>query len=295
MAGQGSYFSRIMVKSVEIVAAAVATTVSGYLIAHFSGYLTTSVPLPPAVQVAPTTTSVLASPPAQVSVPVQTSVSAQPGGPASSEPALARSAPAQDVSASPPARTTATAAPTVQPRKRAVTDTSAAEAKSRDTETVVSRVRAALAKVDSTRPAQPAVPPRQTDISPGPPAVAPPPATDNAPGPVAVAPRATDPVTTINTPRAVDPVTVGAVPRAADPVTPPTQQAPVQSEPLTTVEIKSRPIASVDASPAPQPAQPAEEEDKGLLSAIKKIPDFLRSDSHPPATEAPRPPMPVGD
>ena len=85
----------------------------------------------------------------------------------------------------------------------------------------------------------------------------------------------------------------GAVPRAADPLPPPAQQPPVQSEPLTTVEIKSRPIASVDASPPQPPA--AEEEDKGLFSAIKRIPDLLRSDTPPPSNEAPRPPMPVGD
>ncbi len=295
MAGQGSYFSRIMVKSVEIMAAAVATTVSGYLIAHFSGYLTSPMSLPAAVQVAPSTATsgASASRPAR---PVQTSVSPQPIVPASADAAPPRSAPAQDVTPPQPARSTTNAAPVVTPRKRAVTDTNAAETRSRDPETVESRVRAALAKVDSTRPVQPAVPPRQADVMPGPPAVAPPRATDNAPGPVAVAPHAVDTNAAVNPPRAVDPVTVGAVPRAADPLPPPAQVAPAQSEPLTTVEIKSRPIASVDASPPPQPAPPAEEEeDKGLLSAIKKIPDFLRSDSHPPVTEAPRPPMPVGD
>jgi hypothetical protein len=296
VAGQGSYFSRIVVKSVEIMAAAVATTVSGYLIAHFSGYLTPPVSLPAAVQVAPSTSTLSVSPPTEPAQPALASVPTQPTLPASAEAGQQRPTPAQDVTP-PPARSTANAAPAVSPRKRAATDTSAPETKSRDAETVESRVRAALAKVDSTRSAPPAVPPRQANVSPGPPAVVPPPrAANNPPGPVAVAPHAVDPAAVLVTARPADPVTVGAVPRAADPVPPPAQQAPVQSEPLTTVEIKSRPIASVDATPAPQQAPPAEEEEeKGLLSAIKKIPDFLRSDSHPPASEAPRPPMPVGD
>jgi hypothetical protein len=295
VAGQGSYFSRIMVKSIEIMAAAVATTVSGYLIAHFSGYLTSPVWVPPAVQVAPSTSTVSVSPPTQPAQPVQASVPVQLTPPASAESGQQHPTPAQDVTP-PPARSTANAAPAVSPRKRAATDTGAPEAKTRDPETVESRVRAALAKVDSTRSVPPAVPPRQADVSPGPPAVAPSPrAANNSPGPVTVAPRAIDPTAVLVTARPADPVTVGAVPRAADRL-PPAQQAPVQSEPLTTVEIKSRPIASVDATPSPQQAPPAEEEeDKGLLSAIKKIPDFLRSDSHPPANEAPRPPMPVGD
>ena len=38
VADKGSYFSRFFVKVVEIVAAAVATAVSGYLVAHLSGY-----------------------------------------------------------------------------------------------------------------------------------------------------------------------------------------------------------------------------------------------------------------
>ena len=338
MAGSGSYFSRIMMKSVEIVAAAVATTISGYLIAHFSGYLASSVPLPAAIHAPITSTSgVSASQPAR---PVQASVSAQPIVPGSADIGQPHSAPprevtpparstanaapavsprkrgvtdtsaadgklrdaelvegsasAQDVTPPQPARSTANAAPAVSPRKRGVTDTSAAESKQREAESVEARVRAALAKVDSTRPVQSAVPPRQADVSAMPPAIVPPPrAAENAPGPVAAVSRTPDPAAVLVTPRTPDPVTVGAVPRAADPLPPPAQQPPVQSEPLTTVEIKSRPIASVDASPPQPPA--AEEEDKGLFSAIKRIPDLLRSDTPPPSNEAPRPPMPVGD
>jgi hypothetical protein len=61
------------------------------------------------------------------------------------------------------------------------------------------------------------------------------------------------------------------------------------------VEIKPRPIASVDASPPPPSQAAPPEDDKGLLSAIKKIPEMLRSDSPPRTLEAPRPPMPVGE
>ena len=286
MAGPSSYFSRIVVKFVEIMAAAIATTVSGYLIAHFSGYLPSSAPWPAAVQVAPRASGVSVSQPAKPPGAVQAAVPAQPTAPVSAADAdQPRPAPTQDATPSQPARTTVTAAPTVSPRKRAVTDTSAAEGKSRDAESVEARVRAALAKVDSTRPAPFAVPRRQADVSPGPPAVVPQPRpVDNAPGPVAAVPRP------------ADPVTVGTTPRAADPLLPPpAQQAPVQADPLTTVEIKSQPVASVDASPSPPPEPPAEEEEKGLFSAIKKIPDLLRTDSRPPGAEAPRPPMPVGD
>ena len=339
MAGSGSYFSRIMMKSVEIVAAAVATTISGYLIAHFSGYLASSVPLPAAIRAPSTSTSTSTS--GEPARPVQASVSARPIVPGSADIGQPHSAPprevtlparstanaapavsprkrgvtdtsavdgkprdaesvegsasAQDVTPPQPARSTANAAPAVSPRKRGVTDTSAAESKQREAELVEARVRAALAKVDSTRPVQSAVPPRQADVSAVPSAIVPPPrSAENAPGPVAAVSRTPDPAAVLVTPRTPDPVTVGAVPRAADhPLPPPAQQPPVQSEPLTTVEIKSRPIASVDASPPQPPA--AEEEDKGLFSAIKRIPDLLRSDTPPPSNEAPRPPMPVGD
>jgi hypothetical protein len=41
-----SYFSRFWVKFVEIVAAGLATAVSGYLIAHLSGALSSPTPAP---------------------------------------------------------------------------------------------------------------------------------------------------------------------------------------------------------------------------------------------------------
>ena len=41
VAGEGSYFSRFMVKFVEIAAAGAATAVSGYLVAQVGGFLGT--------------------------------------------------------------------------------------------------------------------------------------------------------------------------------------------------------------------------------------------------------------
>ena len=43
---------------------------------------------------------------------------------------------------------------------------------------------------------------------------------------------------------------------------------------------------------APQPPSPADQ-DKGVFSALKRIPDLLRPDPAPTG-ETPRPPMPVG-
>ena len=71
------------------------------------------------------------------------------------------------------------------------------------------------------------------------------------------------------------------------------QSTPVQQpDALTTVEIKSRPVANIDATPAAEPEAPAPEE-KGVLSALKHIlPDFRRAAA---PDEAPRPPAPVGE
>jgi len=69
------------------------------------------------------------------------------------------------------------------------------------------------------------------------------------------------------------------------------------------VDIQPRPVAAVDPQPpsagapleiaAPQPPPPADQ-DKGVFSALKRIPDLLRPEPPPPVGETPRPPMPVG-
>jgi hypothetical protein len=151
------------------------------------------------------------------------------------------------------------------------TDTSAAESKPRDMEAVEAQVRAALANVDANRPVPADAPPHRGDSPPGPSAVAAPPRPPEAP---------------LGTADAAVP------PRAADPQAQP-PAPPVQIEPLPTVEIKSRPVADVAAMPPASSGQESVEEDKGLLSAIKKIPDLLRFGSPAPADEVPRPPLPV--
>src|SRR5215471_20773468 len=74
-----SYFSRLLVKFIEIIAAGLATAVSGYLIAHLSGALTSPAPIPAAAvnQVAPST-SVPSSLPLQPNSPVSLETNRQP-------------------------------------------------------------------------------------------------------------------------------------------------------------------------------------------------------------------------
>ena len=317
MAGEISYFSRFTVKFVEIVAAGMATAISGYLIAHVSGFMSSPAPAPvvgvpsasavSAQPVAPSQPIQAASPapPAQVTPagqPVQVTQPSQPvspGPPVSAEASVPRSAPAQETApaAKAPARTTVNAAPA---RKHGAPETSTVESKSRepaekareasesksrepaekprDWESVEARVRAALANAANHPPA-PETPPSQAETTQPPPAVA-------------VQPRLGD-----------EPSTTGTVaaPRVANPL--PQQaaaapEAPAKPDPLPTVEIRSRPVADVEAVPPPAPAAPAEasnqSETPDLVSAIKKLPEILRNDKPVPAAEAPRPPMPVG-
>jgi len=186
----------------------------------------------------------------------------------------------------------------------------ATEAKPRDGEdeaSVEARVRAALANVDANRPAPADVPPRRGDGQgagqPGP--------AEGSPGTTAaIPPRPVEqPPASVGAggqPRSADlgtPMQQPAIPSAAtqSPTAQPTPPAPLQVAPvqpaqqpdaLTTVEIKSRPVANIEAMPAAEPAPPPQEE-RGVLSAIKHIlPDFRRPAS---ADEAPRPPAAVGE
>jgi hypothetical protein len=64
----------------------------------------------------------------------------------------------------------------------------------------------------------------------------------------------------------------------------------IQPAPPAPVEIKSLPVAGVDANqPAQAAAEPSDRD--GPLAAITKR---LRSNTPMPADRAPRPPMPVG-
>jgi hypothetical protein len=288
VADEASYFSRFTLKFAEIMAAGIATAVSGYLIAHLGGFLSTTAP-------APTPTAVEAAP-RVVAVPQTVTVSP----PAAADTGEPRATPAREAApaAAAPPRTTANAA--APARKR---DTSTAEAKPRDKgaveakprekeaaeskprdkddkESVEARVRAALANVDASKPAPAEAPARQAAIPPAPAAVTAPPLPTEAP------------------------LTTGALaaaPRAAEAVSQPTPQAPAEPNPLVSVEIKSRPVADVPPAAAAQDgaqqasAQEDAKEDKGLLATIKKIPGLLRPASGATTSEPPRPPLPVGE
>jgi hypothetical protein len=250
-----SFCKRFTAKFLEVVGAGIATAVTGYLLAHFSGYW--SAPAPAAIEVAPGAGVVSKSRRAQPLQPVSADAKGQ------------RPTPAPDLSPAPmpPAPTAVNAAEAAA--RQHPTEASAPENRARDEKSVEAKVRAALANVDANRPVAPDLRPQQTDIPPAPAAV-------GAPS------RPVDAV----------PSAAAVTPPAADTASPLAQQAPVLSEqPLPAVEIKSRPVAAVAASPMPAP--PAEE-DKGPLALIKKIPDLLRSDSPEADGEAPRPPLPVG-
>ena len=263
-----SYFSRFTVKLVEIVVASVATAVGGYLVAHLGGYLPWSAPppMPAAIQAAPNVSVVPKGPRARPAPPIATGADEH------------RPASHQDAGPPPiqPARATVKATPAVPPRKPITTDNGAAESKPDDMKSVETEVRAALEKVDAHRPVSPDVTPQTVSLQPAPPAVA-------------VEPRpAEGPV----------PGTTGAVvvtPPAAEAAREPVQQAPVQPEPLTPVEVKSLPVAAVEASPSPQLAPPAHDENKGFLSTLAKIPEMLRPAAGATSKDPPRPPLPVGE
>jgi hypothetical protein len=269
---KSSYLSRFTIKLVEMVAAGIATAVSGYLVAHLGGYLFSPAPTPAAVQVAPNPGA---------SKGVSTGSRAQPTRAAAADSSQKRLGPAQDVSPPAPqaARTTVNPAQAAAAHNPATTDTGGAESKPRDGESIEERVRAALANVDGNQPAPSDGLPHQAAIPPERPAAG-------------AQPRPTGgPVGTGAT---------AAAPPAAD-LTPqppqPSQPSAVQPDPLTTVEIRSRPVADIGALPAPAPAppdQPNAQAGTDLLSAIKHIPDLLRAEQRASDGDPPRPPLPVG-
>ncbi len=301
-----SYFSRFTVKFIEIVAAGLATAVSGYLIAQLGGFLSSparapaSTPTAVTAAPAPAANSTSASQPAQLGQaarPVQPVRSPPPAPPASATANEQRPAPAPEVNppAKPPAHTTVTATQAAPARKHVTTETSAAESKPRDAaekprdaaetkprdwESVEARVRAALANANANRPALPDAALHHADSPPTPPT---PPAAAVQPQPP-------------NEPPATGAIQAG--PRAANLQPQPEPPTPATPDPLPAVEIKSRPVAAVEAlppQPAPAAAGDAQAQDMDLVSAIKKIPEMLRNDKPVPASEAPRPPMPVGE
>jgi hypothetical protein len=187
------------------------------------------------------------------------------------------------------------------------------ETKAREEEAVEDQVRAALANVDASRAPPPAplaplpaaTPMPQTATTPQPqPLIAPTnsAATASAPaGAPTIAPSVVTPAAPaaapLNTQNAAS--VAATVPSA--PVIAPAQQPQAEPGPLTTVEIKPRPVAGIAETSAAAPAQAdngqdgkTKEADKGFFSAITHLPDMLRADAHGPGDAPPRPPMPVG-
>lgn len=142
-----SYFSRFLVKFIEIIAAGLATAVSGYLIAHLSGALSSPAPMPAAAvnQVTPST-SAPASLPLQPNSPVSSDTNTQPA--ASNAPPVAQ--PGQPMADTKKA----------DARKRVENAANAPE-NNQQRKPLLARVRAALAKVDAKRtdPLEVAAPP----------------------------------------------------------------------------------------------------------------------------------------
>jgi len=277
VSGDGSYFSRVLVKFLEIFAAGLATAVSGYLIAHLSGVFSAPAPMPvgTAIQVAPTPTTVSGGPSVQPAPPATTvsgGQSVQLAPPAStnvSEQPLARqeeTGTRQEETVAPivaqPPDGAANATKAAAARKHIETDTSAAESKRRQ-DSVLARVRAALANRDAKRAKAPDAPPRQANAPQGPtPAGAQPrPLDDRRAASVAVPP-----------------------PDTANLQPPPLQQSAAQpaAPAPAPIEIEPRPIVPAQT----EPAAPAQEE-TGALSTLGRDPLTATDD-------APRPPMPVG-
>src|SRR5260221_4808596 len=220
-------------------------------------------------------------------------------------------APQQDTDApvAQPARKAAKDAKALPPRKHTKTDTSEAEKEPRGQKSLEALARAALANVDANRPAsndaliepgladtrsvpgdtQPRranVPPRHADGGPPQPVAVPP----NAAG-IEAAPHAAD----------VQPQPVEISPATGADLQP--RSPDVRSSPVAPVDIQRRPITGADPLPprtnppleisAPQ-QPPTADQDKGVFSALKRIPDLMRPDPPAPTGETPRPPMPVG-
>jgi Na+-translocating ferredoxin:NAD+ oxidoreductase subunit C len=295
------YFSRFLMKFIEIFAAGLATAVSGYLIANLAGALSSSTPaaVVTAVQVAPRAAPVPSSAPAKLAVPASGSASEQrPAAREANAPADAEPAPGTGTESSHGDTAKAVIAPKrletdkhLEGDKHLEADTSAAasaaESKRDQAENkhaqdaVLARIRAALARSNAKRTNPPDTPqpagngPRLTTaIGSQPPPVDKRPSA--APGPSSV---------TSASPNSANP----PPPPIHQQVQPTIQQAPTEPTPLTTVEITSRPVATVQTAPAPAPA-PSSQDDSGMFSGL----DQLRQDPLATHDDVPRPPMPVG-
>jgi hypothetical protein len=259
------YLSRFFLKFIEIIAAGLATAVTGYLIAHLSGALRSPSPAPTTtvIQVSPSanTVSNLPSEPNTSSASTISNAPSQPNANIPSSPAAQAIPPISgDANAQRLPSQQGVNAPFVpQPQRKTVSTTKPETANAaRKQSSFASRVRAALTEAEAKH--ADAVSPPQGNATP-----APAPAAQTDPARAAVVPIA---------------------PSAAAALGAPPAQEPLPSLPAP-VEITSRPIVDFQAPPAP----PVERETGGL-SALEQMlrhdPLQMRDD------EVPRPPMPVG-
>jgi hypothetical protein len=311
---RGSYFSRFVIKFLEIFAAGLATAVSGYLIAQLSGAFPSSAPVPvgTVIQTTPSGT-------------VSGSLPAQPA-PVSADANEQRPAPQQEISGpvvTQPSPGTATATKAdaneqhIAPQQReanapVVAQPSPGTATATKADANEQHIAPQQQEANAPAVAQPvtaakAVPARkhiETDTS----------AADSKRDQQSVLARARAalansdakrtkpsdlPTHQANAPRG--PATIGqpsrpvddrlgagsiaAAPPDSSNLPPPMPQPPAEPTPLAPVEIESRPVVSVETVPAP-PAQ----EETGVLSTLER----LRHDPLADTDDTPRPPMPVG-
>src|SRR5262249_10461894 len=184
-----SYFSRFLLKFVDIIAAGLATAVSGYLIAHLTGVLSSPAPspAPAAMQGAPSalapapvqavspSTDATSNSPSQVTAasPQVNAPSAQVNAPSAqaNAPSPQVNAPSASVIEQPPSRQQEVNAPPpskpgrrtansakAEPGRKEVENSAAVSTHAR--ESFVSRIRGALTNVDA-KPKDPVAPPRE--------------------------------------------------------------------------------------------------------------------------------------
>jgi hypothetical protein len=254
-----------------------ATAVSGYLIAHFSGYLAAPTPAavvqqPPAIQLGVQSGS--ASPVVNGTLPEA----------AASQPNTADQRPSSNGAG-------AKGRDTARDAARDTTETKPREAaRSPAGPSFEARMRAALEKAGPANPASSEAARRQAAVPvdaisrPSNAATRP---VDTPTGSIASAPPPED-----SAPRAapVEPLPGAVAPTVENTAAP---SPPIQLAPPATVEIKSQPVASVDANqPAPAAAQPPGNDQDGPFAAITKR---LHIDKLLTGQPPPRPPMPVGE
>jgi hypothetical protein len=252
---EASYFSRFLVKFIEIIAAGLATAASGYLIAHLSGAFSSPAPAPAAVvnQAVPSA-GMLSSSPLQPNPPVSFDINKPPP------------APQQEVNAPTVAQPPQTVVDTKKmeaPRKRIENAAPAADS-NHQRKPLLARVRAALANVDAKRTDPLELAPRPTNVPRPNPAVA-------QPQPITAPPAINSPPIAAT---AAPPLLPGEVHSA------PAQDTPLDPNALPKVEVTSRPIAEPLA-----PSTPSID--------MSPLEQRLRQDPLIGTVDPPRPPLPV--